>query len=133
MTRLSKELHPGFFSGEVALNSIVDADGFIDAYTIAEPERYTLIDNAVSENARYMIADIRTCNLATSNITCASEQELVEFYSRHKLVILKTDNFIDYDDNVEPFKGPLKKTSQVLTISDIRYDKVNFFIKRFSL
>ena len=47
-------------------------------------------------------------------------------------MIIKTDSFIDYDDDVVPFKGPLKKSAQVLEIAEIPYELNDFQVRRYS-
>lgn len=60
---------------------------------------------------------IRMCNNSTSPVECApfgdNYELLDEYLARHSLFMQKTTNYVDYDE-VEPFVGPVKQTSQVV-------------------
>ena len=66
-------------------------------------------------NAEFFSFFIKMCDNSTSTVACASFGEnyelLYEYLAPYTLFIFKTNNYIDYDE-VDPFKGPLKKISE---------------------
>ena len=56
------------------------------------------------------------CDNSTSTVACASfganYELLYEYLAKYSLMVFRTSNYIDYDE-VDPFKGPLKKISEV--------------------
>ena len=65
---------------------------------------------------------IKMCDNSTSSVVCApfgdNYELLYEYLERHELFIFKTTNYIDYDE-VDPFKGPLKRISEIVSTIEL--------------
>ena len=90
----------------------VNEDGQTNIYTIKDPANYTLVDAIDARTARYLSFQVLKCDNDTSAVECAyfgeQNEYLQECLSRYSLGLINLINYIDFSENVEPFKGPVK-------------------------
>ena len=88
-------------------------------------------------DGQFLSLQVRLCENATSPVVCANFGEnkrfLREHLAGHNLYILSTTTFADYDDVLDPYKGPLKKIHSIvdgLALEELELDKT--LLKNFS-
>ena len=69
-------------------------------------------------DGEFLSLQVRLCENDTSPVVCADFGEnnkfLREYLAGFNLYLLSTTTFADYDDDVDPFKGPLKKAHSIV-------------------
>ena len=100
--------------------------------TIKDPDSFDLIDNSAALTSQFITAKVEKCNDATSEVKCASIDEISDYIDRHNLGIMTAINFIDYRE-VGPYKGPLNNAAQWVELRRISYNPATYNQRRISL
>ena len=69
---------------------------------------------------QYLSFKVSKCDSSAQKADCASEEDLKEYLSNHRLGIITSFNYIDYDE-VEPFEGPIKHTTQWVDLLELEF------------
>ena len=62
--------------------------------------------------------EVLQCNAATSNVTCATPNDIATYINNHRIGIVTATNYIDYGE-VDPYKGPMKNAFQWIEYKEI--------------
>lgn len=85
----------------------MSSDGKAKIYTIKDLDSVELINDSVRIGSQYLTAKVEKCNEEKSRVACASQSEIQDYFSRHKLMIVTATNYIDFSE-VDSFEGPLR-------------------------
>ena len=100
--------------------------------TPKDPDSFDLIDNSAAFTSQFISAKVEKCNVLTSQVECASLEDIRKYLSSHTLGIVTAINFIDYRE-VDPYKGPLKNAAQWVELRRIDYMPEYYNMRRISL
>ena len=118
LEKISRAEHSEFFAEGNFLEYMesLSADGLTDVLTIKDPHNYTLVDELDNiETSRYLSLFVQKCDNLTSSVPCAyfgeSNEYLRAYLNRFTFGIISLVNQVDYESEIEPFKGPVAQIS----------------------
>ena len=96
LASISRENDPKYFYEGGPLNNLIDTNGLLKAKDFSD---VVLQDNFQAINGTFVAIELKKCtnsNLLPSGQTCASKEEVQDFFDKNLFVIFALRNFIDY-------------------------------------
>ena len=96
---LNEDSHPQYFypGSYVTEMNDYDKDERSKIYTFKNPEKYTLTGTKASYLSRFLTFKVSKCDRSVQNANCASEEEIKEYLSNHRLGMITAFNYIDFN------------------------------------